>query len=220
MQEYQRTIISQYADSPTINRLIEDFNDVIDPNANFQAFYDLIWNVETAVGYGLDVWGRIVGISRILTISAGDYFGFAEAGDAFGFGQAPYYAGAPTTSNYTLTDEAYRALIFAKAAANITDCSIPAINRILLELFPRRGNCYVTDGPNNTDFPCFGFAEAGDALPFGEGVYGDFLPNLSSVNMTLTYVFDFPLEPFELAIVSTSGVLPKPVGVLASVQSL
>lgn len=37
-------------------------------------------------------------------------------------------------------------------------------------------------------------------------------------NMTLVYRFDFPLAPVEQAIVSQTGVLPKPAGVLASVS--
>jgi Protein of unknown function (DUF2612) len=35
--------------------------------------------------------------------------------------------------------------------------------------------------------------------------------------MTMTYTFAFQLSPVELAIVTQSGVLPKPTGVLASV---
>ena len=39
-------------------------------------------------------------------------------------------------------------------------------------------------------------------------------------NMTLAYTFNFSLSPVEAAIVSSSGVLPKPVGVLASVVQI
>ena len=60
--------------------------------------------------------------------------------------QSPFYSGAVLTSNFNLSDDAFRTLIFAKALANISDGSIPAINQLLLNLFPRRGNCYVTDG--------------------------------------------------------------------------
>ena len=185
MRDFDRTIISQYSSSPVICQLITNLNSVIDPNYNLQNFYDLLWNIDTAVGYGLDVWGRIVGIGRVIKISSGRFFGFEEANSAVitGFNVAPFYNGQPTTSNFTLADESYRLLIFAKAAANITDGSIPAINQILLNLFPNRGNCYVTDG----------------------------------LNMTMTYTFSFPLQPFELSIVENSGVLPTPSGVLASV---
>jgi hypothetical protein len=36
-------------------------------------------------------------------------------------------------------------------------------------------------------------------------------------NMTMTYYFTFLLTAVEAAIVSQSGILPKPVGVLATV---
>lgn len=174
------TVISQYANSPTLLQLVESMAGYLDQTANIDAFFDLIWNVDTAQGYGLDVWGRIVGVGRILQISDTFYFGFQEGGtDARPFGQAPFYTGAPISTNYALSDAAYRTLILAKALANICDGSIPAINQILLNLFPARGDCYVID---NQD-------------------------------MTMVYHFDFFLTPVENAIITQSGVLPRPTAV-------
>ena len=76
---WQQTILSQYDASPTLLSMIESFNDAIDPTANIAAFYENIWNVNTANGYGLDVWGQIVGVSRYLQVSASNYLGFDEA---------------------------------------------------------------------------------------------------------------------------------------------
>lgn len=146
--DYWRTIISQYANSPILTQLITDFFGYIDQTANMDAFFDLVWNIDTAQGWGLDVWGRIIGITRVLSVPLPDmYLGFHEAGDAneVGFNQAPWFAGQPVTSNFALSDSAYRVLLFAKALANISDGSIPAINQLLLNLFPNRGNCYVVD---------------------------------------------------------------------------
>lgn len=217
MFNYVRTIPSQYATSPTLVQLIENYNTCIEPGRNLEAFYDQVWNVETAVGYGLDVWGRIVGVGRVLEVAAGTWFGFAEAAGSVGFGQAAFYSGETLTENYSLTDQAYRQLIFAKAATNITDCSIPAINATLMTLFSNRGNAYVTDGRNGP-WPAgwFGLAEAGDAAGFDQEPFGDALPFPTAENMTMTYTFDFPLYPYEVSIVVNSGVLPKPVGVLAT----
>src|SRR6266446_8680457 len=136
MRDFDKTIISQYSNSSILTQLITNLNTYIDPSADLEAFYTLIWNVDTAVGYGLDVWGRIVGINRVLQIASGSYFGWYEAQDRTGFNQSPFYNGQITTAAFSLTDEAFRRLIFAKAAANITDCSIPAINQILMNLFP------------------------------------------------------------------------------------
>jgi len=153
MQNYQQTIISQFAASPIICQLIANMNDYIDPTINLDSFYNNVWNVHTAIGYGLDVWGRIVGVNRVLNIPiGGKYLGFEEAGSvsADPFNNSPFYTGEPITGNYVLTDDGFRTLILAKAFANICDGSIPSINQILLTLFPGQGNCYCTDGQNMT----------------------------------------------------------------------
>lgn len=188
--DWWTTVLSQYANSPILTQLIEDVAQYVDETANFDAFFDLIWNVDSAQGYGLDVWGKIVGVSRTLTVGAQKFFGFDQqlpTVDTWGpGGDSPLYSGTPSSENFTLTDDAYRTLIFAKALANICDGSIPGINQILLNLFPGQGSCYVTDGEN----------------------------------MTMTYTFAFALSPVQIAIVTQSGVLPTPAGVTASVVQL
>lgn len=191
---FDETIISQFANSPILTAILTDFNDYIDPAADFELFYTAVMDVLTAEGYGLDVWGRIVGVGRVVQV-AGTYlyFGFAETGtfNANGFAEtgetgAFWDGSSPLTEPYNLPDADYRLLILAKAAFNITDGSIPAINRILLALFPGRGNCYVVD----------------------------------NLDMTMSYTFSFGLTPIENAILNQSGVLPRPTGVSASVVIL
>lgn len=207
------TVISQYANSPIISALVETFAAYIDQTANFDAFFDLIMNVDTAVGYGLDVWGRIVGVNRVINvISPLPYFGFEESHEAVGFGQGPFYSGQYVTTSFTLTDQAFRTLILVKAFANISRASIPMLNKMLLTLFPNRGNCYVTEGAPLG--PWFGFEEAGDGLGFNQA---PFYSGESITRMIMTYTFKFTLSPVELAIVQNSGVMPKPTGVKAYV---
>lgn len=252
--DWRQTILSQYADSDRITGLIETFFDAIDQTENFDAFYDNIWNLDTATGYGLDIWGRIVGVSRVLQVANVQFFGFSEAlpgslpwGDArfngysptlgfaeatdqrtFGegsFGRAkqfrgvdpnagggPFYPGGQLTSNYALSDQEYRRLIYAKARANITSGSIPAVNGILMAVFIGRGNVYVQEG---TPPVYFGFSEAGNTAPFGQAQFynGQPIPTLQ-----YRIVFKFQPSPVDLAIVQNSGVLPKPTGVAASVS--
>lgn len=149
--DFWTTIISQYANSPILTQLVQNFSAYIDQTKNFDDFFDLIWNVDTAEGYGLDVWGAIVDVSRTLHVSSTIYFGFESASPSVDtFGAASFFSGQGLTENFNLADPAYRTLIFAKALANITDGSIPAINQILLNLFPNRGNCYVIDGEDMT----------------------------------------------------------------------
>lgn len=255
--DWRQTILSQYANSDRITGLVETFFSAVDQTANFDAFYDKIWNLQTAEGFGLDVWGRIVGVNRILQVVSVGFFGFSEAaptsltfGDArftglsstFGFAEAgdkqtfgegsfataslfqgvdpnagagAFYAGGQLTSNYELSEEQYLRLIYAKAAANISNGSIPSINAILLNvLFPGRGNCYVRERRPET---YFGFAETGDAAAFGQESFyaGEELPS-----MEYEIVFRFTLTPVDLAIIQNSGVLPKTTGVRSVVSIL
>jgi hypothetical protein len=138
------TILSQYANSPIIREIVARWADAFRQDANVDDFYNMIWNVETAQGYGLDLLGRIVGVNRVLRIPAQvPYIGWAS--DAYNWGNGIWYGLGTATQNYSLTDDAFRRLVLAKAALNICDGSTPAINRALLTLFPNRGNCYVRD---------------------------------------------------------------------------
>jgi hypothetical protein len=208
------TIISQFANSPILTQVITDFATGIDQTANFDNFYDNIMNVDTAYGYGLDVWGRIVGVNRIITVfTALPYFGFEESNEAVGFNQAPFFSGQTVTNNFILDDVAYRRLIIAKAFANITRCSTPNLNAMLMMMFPGRGgNAYVVEGA--VFGPYFGFEEAGDAVGFNQA---PFYSGEAISRMVITYTFQFALTDLDLAIVQSSGVLPKPTGVLAYV---
>lgn len=146
------TVLSQYANSPILTGRITAFNSAMDLTASFDSFFDLIWNVQTAQGYGLDVWGRIVGVQRTIFIPGTvQYLGFKEAGASWtGFGQGGFYSGGLLTQNFVLGDADFRRLIFAKIASNVSDGSIPAVNKILLFLFPGRGACYVIDNRDMT----------------------------------------------------------------------
>jgi len=226
--DYWDTIASQFANSAILTKIIGNIAAYIDQTENLSNFFDAIWNIDTAFGYGLDLWGRIVGITRILNVPSSSPFGFHEAlpgvldfnSSAQGFGTfsaaGSFYFGTDITSNFLLSDSAFRSLILAKAASNITNGSIPSINAILKTLFPERGNCYVVDGAISSAL-YFGFAEASGGIGGVVGFNQDAFYNGQSLpHMTMTYVFNFGLSPFELALVQQSGILPKPVGVLAN----
>lgn len=209
--DYLKTIVSQYANSPIILQLIQNFDVYVDPTANINAFYNLLWRVDTAQGYGLDVWGRIVGVTRALQVAQGRWLGFKESTtvNSDPFNQSPFFFGATLTNNFLLSDTAFRLLIFAKALANISDGSIPSINHLLMSLFPNRGNAYVGDGLFGKHL---GFSAMGttDADPFNQSAFYNGSPLQP---MTMAYIFEFALTPVEAAIVVQSGVLPRPPGV-------
>ena len=144
MQDVNATIISQYANSPRIVALISNANAYIDPTPDFDNFYNLVWNINTAVGFGLDIWGRILGITRLLEINdPGPTFGFDGSGlQPFGQGT---FGTHPANTSYLLTDDAYRVLLLLKAMVNISASDIPTLNGILASLMAGRGRCYILE---------------------------------------------------------------------------
>lgn len=143
MWNLEATIISQYANSTGLVALLGVLNDAIDPSPELDAFYNLVWNVDTAQGYGLDVWGRIVDVERVLQVKEDEpWFGFWEQSEARN--DAPFYSGLPAAStNYRLDDTAFRRVILIKAAANIYPTTAPALNTLLANLYT--GKAYVND---------------------------------------------------------------------------
>lgn len=175
MQNVAATVLAQYAASPRLNALINSFNAALSPDSFINDFYDLIWNIDTAEKYGLDVWGKIVGVSRRLTVKDDfNYLGFSEArmdnpvmDDPHPFNQAPFYSGKSVTRTVDLSDEIYRRLILMKAMSNITDCSVPDINRMLRFMFGKNRRAYV----------------------------------LNNGGLRMSYIFEFALSSAELAII-------------------
>ncbi|WP_147196066.1 DUF2612 domain-containing protein [Pantoea sp. CCBC3-3-1] len=193
MKNVTDTILTQYAGSPKLRGLVETFNSAMDIDAFTEEFLKAIWDVSTAEGYGLDVWGKIVNVSRFLNVEEEQTaFGFDEAyissnaNSPKPFDQAPFYEGVGLTTTFRLTDDAYRTLIMAKAMANITDCTIPNINRLLRYLFSGRGDVFVA---------------------------------VTGV-MAIRYVFGFELTPVESAILLKSNAVTKPAGVSVDLMTV
>ena len=130
-----RTIQSQYGASPHIIGIVEAAAKQLDPTGDIQTFYNKVFNPLTAEGVGLDVWGRIVGASRYLTVENEDFFGFYGS-QLNPFNQAPFFVSGDT-DRFRLSDSAYRDLIFLKAAANIGTATLPSIKEILSALFEK-----------------------------------------------------------------------------------
>lgn len=168
MINVEATIISQYGNSPTIKQLVFNMNTYIDPRADFDTFYDYVWNVETAQGFGLDIWGRIVDVERQVNVPI----------DTPNPGMYPFTSGV-----YTMTDDEYRLVILVKALANITNCTARGLNQLLLNIFAVRGRSYALD----------------------------------TGSMTIRLTFEYFLKPFEYVILTTTGIAPRPAGVLANI---
>ena len=106
-------IQSQYRASKRILALAAGFQEQIDPHLDADLFYDKMFNIYTAEGTGLDNWGLILQISRLI-----------EDPD--------------TGAAITLDDEHYRLLLLYKAMANISACTA-AVQNHLLEMLVNTG---------------------------------------------------------------------------------
>ena len=131
---WEKTIQSQYSNSPHIKGIIEAFAKEIDPTEDIETFFAKIFDPRTATGFGLDIWGEIVGIGRLIEVDSEEFFGFLGQ-NMQNLDQAPYYTEG-ATNVYKLADEAYRELIFLKAYANISDATMPSLKYILNQLLP------------------------------------------------------------------------------------
>jgi hypothetical protein len=150
----------------------------------FNAFFNKVWNLDTAEGYGLDVLGRIVGASRIVNVPQGGiYIGFEGQPAAENWNNGTWYSGATSTNNIRLDEGTYRRVIRAKVLSNVWDGSIPMANRILMTLFPDHGNCFMGDDGNMAISYHFGAAlsPVDFAVASQEGV----LPRPCGVSVTI-----------------------------------
>ena len=202
MQDYSPTILSQYANSPALLAIIDKANSAIDPATNINAFYNSLWNINTATGYGLDVWGRIVGISRFVQVkSQADTFGFQTGGSpehSLPFNDGVFTAGSTATDTYQLADGIYRSLILFKAFVNIAATNIPTLNKIAQTLAAIMRDFSIASGYTTTGDP--------------SKVYVNDLGG-----MAMQYVFAYTLNDYEQAIVNIPGILPHPSGVSVTI---
>ena len=97
-------IQSQYSASKRLLRVAAGFQDMLDPTADVNLFYEKMFNLLTARGRGLDIWGTILGIGRVI-----------------GSGGV----------ELTLEDEMFRLLLLYKALANISGATADDLNNLL-----------------------------------------------------------------------------------------
>lgn len=189
---WKDTILTQYSASQKLLDIIDTFDQAVSLEDFNDEFISKVWDLTTCESFGLDMWGKIVGISRyIVAPIENDSFGFSEADDSqpdypTPFNDSPFYAGIQETTNVRLGDDAYRTLILCKAFTNISIATIPDVNKFLRMLFYQRGRAYCVN-------------------------YRD---------MTIGLTFEFELAPYEESILTNYNVTPVPSGVLVSVRQV
>ena len=182
-----QTVQKQYSNSPTLLAILDDFDQCANAAAFSAQFLTNVWDISQAQGFGLDIWGRILGQSRYVLVAQtpGKNMGF-QANPTTGHSNwkpwsvAPFYGGAAAgTVAFALADAYYRQLLIVKAAANLADCDVPSLNALMRSMFGARGKCYVG---YDLDFP-----------------------------MHIGYHFEFTPTTVEKTIIE-SGLFPVPAG--------
>lgn len=156
--------------------------------------YDLMiqvrdgYNLDDAIGIQLDILGKYLGITRIVTgaVFTRDYFGMVEYGDTAPFDHEPFIEyGDPVPdiqwlryeeSLSILNDEEYRFILKLRRNKNNTNASNKDIDLLMVEFFD------------------------------GTGTFTD------NEDMTISYIFDAGIERL-IIIAEAEGLLPKPAGV-------
>lgn len=135
---WPHTLISQYDNAVRLCALLAGEEEQLSPVWDMQHFFQAVFDPRTATGWGLDCWGQIVGISRQIALDGSTAaFGFDGSG-LEPFGQGTFWS-ENATSTYSLTDDAYRQLIFFKAGINISDGTLASLNRLMMAMFGQRG---------------------------------------------------------------------------------
>lgn len=189
---WKDTILTQYSASTKLLSIIDTFNQAVSLDDFTDEFIAKVWDLTTCETFGLDIWGKIVGVSRYITAPIeSSSFGFSEADDPdpdypTPFNESPFFGGTQETTNVRLEDDAYRTLIFCKAFTNISIATIPEINRFLKMLFYDRGRAYCVN-------------------------YRD---------MTMGITFEFELAPYEVSILTNYDVTPIPSDVLLNINQV
>lgn len=189
---WEDTILTQYSASKKLLSIIDTFNQAVSLDDFTDEFIKKVWDLTTCESFGLDMWGKIVGISRYIVAPIdSDSFGFSESDDGnpdypSPFNDSPFYGGIQETTNVRLGDDAYRTLIFCKAFTNISIATIPDINKFLKILFYQRGRAYCVN-------------------------YRD---------MTIGITFEFALAPYEESILTNYDVTPVPSGVQLNIRQI
>ena len=112
-------MIAQYANSPVLVSLDNGFKTLFDDSLFTTNWYNVVFNLKTASGYGLDVWGKILNRSRNFTYNGTEY----------------YLQGAQTIGGISYTEEQmdnlYRMVLQITAMRYIGNASVSYINKIL-----------------------------------------------------------------------------------------
>ena len=130
-------MISQYANSPKFVKLVEGMRSAFNEAQTIEDWFNIVYNLKTASGFGLDVWGLILNQSRLLYYTDE------------GVEKTVYLKGSQTVGGEDYTaeqiEEYYRMLLFFKAFSYITNSTVKSFNDLLRFYFPPEKLVYVQE---------------------------------------------------------------------------
>lgn len=117
-------MLSQYANSPVLVKLVNGLQEQFNNAQTMEDWFRVIFNLKTATGYGLDIWGKILNQGRAIT--------FTDTNDNV---VNVFLQGAQTVDGVSYTAEEienfYRTVLFLKAFSYISNCSLKNLNDLL-----------------------------------------------------------------------------------------
>lgn len=209
----------QYAASPVIQQLVSDRATYFAADWQDQ-FYNYYWNIDTAAGVGLDIWGRIVVVDRTVHVEYIDTnFGFHEAWTG---GSPGYTTPGPVIIN------SLSFVLFSTIPVFTDDRVQPFDQAPFYDGLVQTRTVTLADSAYRTLILAKALANISDCttrslnrilrLIFGQGGRRCYVQ--TSNNMTMSYVFEFQLSPVEKTIALQSGIMPRPAGVRLSIVQI
>ena len=195
--------ISQYANSPRFEKLRSGLVNVFDKDKTLQDWFNIVFNLKTAKGIGLDIWGKILNQSRSFMYYNADDQQYENI----------YLQGEQTIDGVHYSsdeiEEIYRQVLFLKAMSNITNATLKSLNDMLLYYYQGRGRAYAINFGTMEirfvfEFPVNKLEKAiftSDVMPRPTGVLTnfEFLPLGEYMGFVLpdTIPTDQPYAPFD-----------------------
>lgn len=122
--------LSQYANSIKYMALFNNLSYVFNNSRTLEDWFNVVYNLKTAYGYGLDIWGIILNKDR--------QFYYEENGTI----KYIYLGGEQTIDGKTYSasymEEMYRMVLFLKVLCCITNCTLASLNSLLQFYFNQR----------------------------------------------------------------------------------
>lgn len=117
-------MLAQYANSPVLVKLVNGINEQLNNAQTIEDWFRIVFDLRTATGFGLDIWGKILNQSR--------RFQYVDENNQT---VDVYLQGDQTFDGVSYTaeqmDEFYRSALFLRAFSYISDTSLKNINDLL-----------------------------------------------------------------------------------------